>query len=63
MIEEGRVLEIFGSGTAVTIVPVQKLSRKGKEYKLPISEENTGEVSTWIYNSITDVYYGKVDSP
>lgn len=63
MFEEGRVLEIFGSGTAVTIVPVQKLSKQGKEYKLPISEENTGEVCDWIYNSITDVYYGKVDSP
>jgi len=63
MMEEGKVLEIFGSGTAVTIVPVQKLSKQGKEYMLPISEENIGEVTNWIYNSITDIYYGKVDSP
>jgi len=27
MMEEGKVLEIFGSGTAVTIVPVQKLCK------------------------------------
>lgn len=63
LFNKGRVLECFGSGTAVTIVPVQMINIKNVEHRLPISEESTGDVSNWVYKKIIDVQYGRVESP
>jgi len=63
LIDEGKLVEFFGSGTAVTILPIQKLLHEGVERKLPISEDNIGDVTSWVYNKIVGIQYGKEQHP
>lgn len=58
---EGKLLEVFGSGTAAVISPVGLLSYKGKEYV--INDFKVGEWSKYFYDLITSWYYGKAADP
>lgn len=58
---EGRLIEVFGSGTAAVISPVGLLSYKGKEYV--INDYKVGEWSKYFYDLITSWYYGKATDP
>ncbi len=59
--KDGRLKEVFGSGTAAVISPVGLLSYKGKEYI--VNDYNIGEWSKYFYDLITDWYYGKSTDP
>lgn len=59
--QEGRLKEVFGSGTAAVISPVGLLSYKDKEYI--INDYKLGEWSKYFYDLITDWYYGKSTDP
>ncbi|CCW70483.1 unnamed protein product [Phytomonas sp. Hart1] len=60
-IEEGRVLECFGSGTAAVLAPVNMLRYRDKDYLIPCP---TGKDSLCLrlYKSIIDIQYGKLPS-
>lgn len=60
-IEEGRVLEAFGTGTAAVVSPVCCISYKGKEY--PIVNKDCpsggiGPITKRIYDEIEGISYG-----
>eukprot|EP00825_Cyclidium_porcatum_P014061 TRINITY_DN1749_c0_g1_i7.p1 TRINITY_DN1749_c0_g1~~TRINITY_DN1749_c0_g1_i7.p1 ORF type:complete len:337 (-),score=55.50 TRINITY_DN1749_c0_g1_i7:349-1359(-) len=60
--KEGRLLEVFGAGTAVVVSPVEKIHYKGQDYKVPIIEElGSGELAHRILHQIQDIQYGKAD--
>jgi len=58
--EEGRLIEMFGSGTAAVVSPVGGLHYGGKMLSIPTPE--TG-LAAQIMVAMSEIYYGKVPSP
>ena len=60
-IEEGRLQEAFGTGTAVTIAQIKCIGHEGVDYDLPtITESN---FSSKVSKALDDIKYGRVTSP
>ena len=59
-IESGEITEVFGTGTAAVIVPVDKLGYCGKDYFVRFAP---GPVATQLYKTLTDIQYGRVPDP
>ena len=59
-LEENRVVEAFGAGTAAVIAPVNLIAYKGKEYQVPVKLGNSGELTKKIYDQLTLIQYGKI---
>ncbi|SMC97537.1 branched-chain amino acid aminotransferase [Sporomusa malonica] len=55
---EGRLKEVFGSGTAAVISPVGELSWNGKN--IVINNNQTGETSQKLFDYITGIQQGRV---
>jgi len=63
---EGRVLEIFGTGTAAIITPVDKIIYQDKTIAVPISKEDPaaqiGPYALKFLTKLQDIQYGVCDS-
>ena len=57
--KEGRLEECFGTGTAAVISPVGKL--RFKDDVMTINNNQIGEVSQKLYDTITGIQWGKVE--
>ncbi|KAI0594153.1 branched-chain amino acid aminotransferase [Biscogniauxia sp. FL1348] len=56
---DGRLIEVFGSGTAAIVSPVRKISWKGKLVDCGLTEhEESGEVALRMKNWMEDRQYG-----
>ncbi|XP_062994793.1 branched-chain-amino-acid aminotransferase, mitochondrial isoform X2 [Elgaria multicarinata webbii] len=60
-LEENRVKEVFGSGTACVVCPVSKILYQGKNYHIP-TMENGPEIAKRFLKELTDIQYGRVAS-
>lgn len=60
LFDEGKVLEVFGTGTAAVISPVKGIVYKEKEYHVPTGE-NIGPIAQKFWNDIRDIQYGKIE--
>jgi branched-chain amino acid aminotransferase len=57
--EEGRLLEIFGSGTAAVISPVRKISWKGKMVQCGLAEDvEAGPIAQQMKDWIEGIQFG-----
>lgn len=54
-IEQGRVIEAFGAGTACIVCPVQKIHFKGKDYELPLELGNSGKLTKRLLDRIQSI--------
>ena len=59
-LKEGRLLEMFGSGTAAVVSPVGGLHYQGQLVTIPTPEQG---LAVTIMSAMSDIYYGKVPSP
>ena len=59
---EGRLLEIFGAGTAVSILPVGSILYEGDIIQVPTGDE-AGILTDVIYQRLADIQYGRVEHP
>lgn len=61
---EGRLLEVFGTGTAAVVSPVRTIGWKGRlvECGLPVGKE-AGELAVRMKNWIEGIMYGDEDHP
>ncbi len=59
--KDGTLEEVFGTGTAAVISPVGKL--RYKDDVMTIGDGNIGEVSQKLYDTITDIQWGKTEDP
>ncbi len=59
--KNGKLEEVFGTGTAAVISPVGKL--RYKDDVMEINNGIIGEVSQKIYDTITGIQWGKIDDP
>jgi branched-chain amino acid aminotransferase len=57
----GKLTEIFGSGTAAVISPVNEL--KYGEKIITIGDGNVGPIAQRLFDAIQDIQYGKTDDP
>ncbi|KAL4658307.1 branched-chain-amino-acid aminotransferase, cytosolic-like isoform X3 [Arapaima gigas] len=57
----GRVLEVFGSGTACVVCPVGSLLYKGKTYEIP-TMKNGPHLAKRFHKELIDIQYGRVKS-
>ncbi len=60
-IENGRVTEAFGCGTAAVITPVGKFGFQDKEYV--VNDNQPGPVAEKMFKTLTDIQYGRVPDP
>ena len=59
-LKEGRLLEMFGSGTAAVVSPVGGLHYQGQLVTIPTPDQG---LAVTIMSAMSDIYYGKVPSP
>ncbi|AIN99582.1 branched-chain amino acid aminotransferase, putative [Leishmania panamensis] len=59
-LQEGRVIECFGCGTALVVSPVNMLAYRGKEYSVPFPAQS---YASRFLQAIIDIQYGKTPSP
>ncbi|XP_034045952.1 branched-chain-amino-acid aminotransferase, mitochondrial [Thalassophryne amazonica] len=57
----GRVLEVFGAGTACVVCPVGSLFYQEKVYQIP-TMENGPDLAIRFYKELTDIQYGRTPS-
>lgn len=57
---DGRLIEVFGCGTAAVISPVELIHYKGEDIKIPLDAEGgkSGELTQRIWNTMRDIQYG-----
>ncbi|UCG00981.1 MAG: branched-chain amino acid aminotransferase [Candidatus Heimdallarchaeota archaeon] len=60
-IHNGKISEVFMSGTAASIAPVGSLYYQNKEHI--INNFEIGDISRELYNQLTDIQYGRVEDP
>ncbi|XP_069346392.1 branched-chain-amino-acid aminotransferase, cytosolic isoform X6 [Eulemur rufifrons] len=60
-LEENRVREMFGSGTACVVCPVSDILYKGEPMHIP-TMENGPKLASRILGKLTDIQYGREES-
>ncbi|KAL2776735.1 branched-chain-amino-acid aminotransferase, cytosolic isoform 1 [Daubentonia madagascariensis] len=60
-LEENRVREMFGSGTACIVCPVSDILYKGEPIHIP-TMENGPKLASRILSKLTDIQYGREES-
>lgn len=62
--DEGRMIEVFGSGTAATVSPVRAISYKGKLVTCGLTDdEEVGPIALQMKNWIEGIQYGEEEHP
>ncbi|KAL4740176.1 aminotransferase [Aspergillus similis] len=62
--DEGRLLEVFGAGTAAIVSPVRTISYRGKLVNCGLKEsEEAGEIASQMKNWIEGIQYGDEEHP
>lgn len=59
---DGRLLEMFGAGTAAVVSPVGCILYKEAEV-VPVTGQQAGPLTLKLYKSLLDIQYGKVEHP
>ena len=57
--EDGRLIEVFGAGTAAVVSPVSCIRYKSKDIEIPA----VGELTKRVWNELTGIQYGKKKGP
>jgi branched-chain amino acid aminotransferase len=59
-IEEGRVIEAFGAGTACIVCPVKNITFKDRSYPIPLALGNSGMLTSRLQEEILKIQYGEI---
>ncbi|XP_053707056.1 branched-chain-amino-acid aminotransferase, mitochondrial isoform X2 [Synchiropus splendidus] len=60
-LDEGRVIEVFGAGTACVVCPVGSLQYMGQTYQIP-TMQNGPDLAKRFHKELTDIQYGRTPS-
>lgn len=58
---QGRLLEAFGTGTAVIVAPIGRIGFEGKDLVLPEYKGGLGPVGKALWERIVDIQEGRVE--
>ncbi|CAG2173114.1 unnamed protein product [Oppiella nova] len=59
LVKEGRMLEMFGAGTACIVCPKGRIHFQGEDIVIP-TPPNAGSLQMRLFKSLQDIQYGKV---
>lgn len=62
-LEQGRVIEAFGTGTACVVSPVNRIHFAGKDYSIPLELTTSGKLTQRFWDALNQIYYGEIDHP
>lgn len=57
-----QLLELFGTGTACVVSPINRISYLGQDLYIPTMEQEK-PIHETIRETLTDIQYGKVEHP
>jgi len=60
--ESGRLLEVFGSGTAAIVCPVKGIGYEGKDIPVPVGVQGMGPITKTLLDEIVKRQLGAVES-
>ncbi|KAF8955933.1 branched-chain-amino-acid aminotransferase, partial [Entomortierella lignicola] len=65
--KEGRIIEMFGAGTACIVTPIKKIHYEGYDIHVPLDPSDktseAGKLTKRINDTIMDIQYGDVEGP
>jgi branched-chain amino acid aminotransferase len=62
-LNDKRVFEVFGAGTAAIVAPVSGFEYKGSYYNIPCKDNIAGDLTQRLLSTITSIQYGETQSP
>lgn len=66
-VEEGRMIESFGAGTAAIVSPVEGFYFEGKDYDIPLDPANpdagVGPMTKQVADTLMGIQYGEIEGP
>jgi branched-chain amino acid aminotransferase len=60
-LNEGRLLELFGAGTACVVCPIESILYNGKKLDIP-TMSNGAPITMRLHRELTDIQFGKTPS-
>ncbi|KAI3628083.1 BAT2 [Malassezia furfur] len=60
---QGKLVEVFGAGTAAVISPVDRIGYMGKDIHVPVTSSGFGPVAEVMLNRMSAIQWGKVEHP
>jgi branched-chain amino acid aminotransferase len=60
--KEGRLVELFGTGTAAVISPVERIGYNGGDVMIPTGEDGMGPVSRPLWTELVNIQTGATKS-
>ena len=60
--KEGRLIEMFGAGTAVVVSPIKEIGYEGTKIPVPVGEDGLGDVARAMLREITGRQRGTIKS-
>lgn len=60
--EAGRLVELFGTGTAAVVTPVERIGYLGKDVVIPTGEDGMGPVSRPLWKELVGIQTGTIAS-
>jgi len=61
-VQSGRLVEIFGTGTAGVVSPVNKIGYQGRDVNIPVEADGMGPVSRALWTELTKRQTGEIES-
>jgi len=61
-VQEKRMIEMFGAGTACIVSPISKIGFQGVDYEIPLELGSSGKLAKRFNDTIMDIQYGEVES-
>jgi len=61
-VQSGRLVEMFGTGTAAIVSPVNKIGYQGRDLEIPVEEDGMGPVSRPIWRELVGRQTGEIES-
>ena len=59
-VKEGRVIEVFGAGTAAVVAPVNGIGYMDQNLEIPCGPDGkAGALTRRLFDSLSDIHYGR----
>jgi branched-chain amino acid aminotransferase len=66
-LEQNRVIEMFGAGTAAIVSPIKKIGYNNVDYDIPIDKDDknaqAGKLTRRLADTIMKIQYGEIEHP
>ncbi|KAF4605419.1 hypothetical protein EYR40_004203 [Pleurotus pulmonarius] len=61
--QSGKLVELFGAGTAAIISPVHKIGYLNEDIPIPTGPDGMGRIARAVRKELSDIQWGKISHP